>query len=170
MRFKAYIIRPGLFGLTKSDLRAIGRKAIENIGLMWHYKYKAFHFKSFAAAKYGYSPRSPKYRNAEFAFGKRRNNGPPRPLVFTGESERLAMASNTVRAKATSFDKYHVEVIVNAPALNFKNKNTAIDMRREMTTVIPSELKAMELRFAQVFTKGIEQTIARKRGIRRLAG
>lgn len=170
MRFKGYIIRLGLFGLTKSDYRTIGRTAIQNVALMWQYRFKRLHFQPFAGAKYGYTPRSPLYRNSEYAFGKKRAPGPIRPLVFSGESERLAMASHTVRAKATTHERYHADAIVNAPALNFKNKNSAIDMRKEMTTVIPSEAKQMESRFAEVFTKTMQQVIVRKRSTRRLAG
>jgi hypothetical protein len=170
MRLKGYIIRLGLFGLTKSDFRHIGRTAMTSVGWLWHRKFKGLHFQPFAGAKYGYARRSPSYNRAEQAWGKKRAPGPTRPLVFTGESERLAMSSNTVRSKATSFEKYHADVIVNAPALNRRNKNTAIDMRREVTTVIPSETTAMNSEFARVFVKETEAVISRKRGTKRLAG
>lgn len=170
MRLKGYIIRVGLFGITKADMRDAGRAAMRLAGWMWHRRYKGFHFQSFAGAKYGYAQRAPRYKNSRFAFGKQRTAGPPRPLVFTGESERLAMASNKVVARATAFDRYHADVIVNAPALNYRNKNSTIDMRKEMTTLLPAESKQLEAEFARGFIGHITQRIATKRATRRLAG
>jgi hypothetical protein len=96
------IIQPGLLGLTKTDLRNIGREAIKEAGLSWHRRYKSFHFQIFAFQKYSYRRRTKKYEQR-----KRRDhpeaNG--RPLVFTGNSERSAMAANAVTAIATSFDR-----------------------------------------------------------------
>jgi len=170
MRLKNYIIRPGLLGITKADMRDAGRAAMKLAGWMWHRKFKGLHFQAFAGAKYSYAPRSPRYAKKEYAFGKKRAPGPPRPLVFTGQSEKLAMASNKVNARATSFDKYHADVIVNAPALNRRNKDTRVDMRKEMTTVLPAEAKQLEAEFARGYIATLMSKIATKRGQRRLAG
>lgn len=170
MRLRGYIIRPGLLGITKADMRGAGRAAMKLAGWMWHSRYKGFHFQTFAGPKYGYAPRSPRYANKEYAFGKKRAAGPPRPLVFSGTSEKLAMASNKVNARATSFEKYHADVIVNAPALNRRNKDSRIDMRKEMTTLLPAESKALEAEFARGYIASLMSKIAFKRGQRRLAG
>jgi hypothetical protein len=152
MRFKAVIVKPGLWGLRKSDLRDIGRDAIEAAGKLWHYLFKRRHFTHEAFDLYRYSRRSRKYEARKAKFHP---DADGRPLVFTGESERLAMAANVVIAKATTFDKYHADVNVSAPNLNFH--------AREMTRTTDYEDAAMEEKFAEVFEAGMVDK-ARARG------
>jgi hypothetical protein len=170
MKLKGKIIGLGMLGLTKADMRDAGRAGMKLAGWLWHRRFKPLHFLPNAGPKYGYTVRSRLYRNAQEAFGKRRTPGPIRPLVFTGQSESLALASNTVRARATGYTRYHADVIINAPALNYKNQNSSIDMRKEVTTLLPSETKAIEREFVRGYVKTVDQIIATKRATRRLAG
>lgn len=144
MNLKAMIVAPGLWGLNKSDLQAIGRNAIEAAGLYWHANFKKRHFQLEAFEMYGYSPRSPAWE-AEKARIHPEAGG--RPLVFSGESEQLAMAQNRVKATARNFETYHADVTVSAPTLNFHAD--------EMTLITPEENAALESEFARVFEAGM---------------
>lgn len=144
MNFKAMIVRPGLWGLSRKDLQNIGRSAIEAAGLYWHANFKAKHFQLEAFERYGYKPRS-KAWEAEKARVHPEANG--RPLVFSGESEQLAMAQNRVKATAKNFETYSAEVTVSAPTLNYHAE--------EMTATTDAELEAIATEFARVFELGM---------------
>lgn len=69
--------------------------------------------------------------------GKKLSNpyiGHSRPLEYTGQSRELAMASKTIYAT-----KNGVKVVINAPAFNYRNPYSEVDMRAEMTRVLPEE-------------------------------
>lgn len=145
----ARIVKPGLLGLGKQDLRDCGREAIRAAGFEWHRRYKSFHFQRFAFAKYGYERRS-------YAYEARKRREHPeaqgRPLVFTGDSERSAMASNTVVATAASWESYSAAVHVDAPTLNYQR------LHKELTRVTVHEQRAL----AEVFRREFErQMVAR---------
>lgn len=123
LQLKVVIVKPGLWGLGKQELRNAGREAIEYAGLYWHEHYKAFHFQKFAYAKYGYQRRTAKYERSK---QKLHPEAEGRPNVFTGESERSAMASNKVRATAKSWESFHADVIINAPTLNYTQRHAEI--------------------------------------------
>lgn len=144
MNLKAVIVAPGLWGLNKSDFRKIGSAAIEAAGLYWHAHFKALHFQKEAFQRYGYKPRSKKWE-AEKARVHPEAAG--RPLVFSGESEQLAMAQNRVRATAKNFETYSAEVTVSAPNLNYHAE--------EMTRTTDAELEALAAEFARVFESGM---------------
>ncbi len=144
MNLKAVIIAPGLWGLNKSAFRKIGRDAIAAAGLLWHTSFKRRHFQAEAFDLYGYKQRSKKW---EARKAKVHPESAGRPLVFTGESEQLAMAQNRVDARATSFDQYHAEVTVSAPHLNFH--------ANEMTRTTAEEDAWMAAAFAESFEAGM---------------
>ncbi len=140
MRIKGFITEPKLWGLTKASMRDAGRAAIGAAGLLWHREFKKLHFQLEAFSRYGYRFRAKKW---EAIKAKRHPESGGRPLVFTGESESLAMYQSRVDARATSFDRYHADVTVSAPKLNFH--------ANEMTKTTPEEDDAMAEEFARVF-------------------
>jgi hypothetical protein len=92
-------VKPGILGLGKNDLRECGRESMRETGLEWHRRYKGFHFQIFAFAKYGYQRRSKAYERRK---EREHPEAVGRPLVFSGDSEQSAMASNVVVARAKS--------------------------------------------------------------------
>lgn len=140
----AKIVRPGLMGLGRRDLQACGRDGIRDAGLLWHRKYKGFHFQRFAFAKYGYKRRSKKYEQQK---QRAHPEAEGRPLVFTGDSERSARAGNTVHARAPSWERAVAEVIVNAPTLNYRQ------LHDEMTRVTVFEQRVLAEQFRSTFER-----------------
>ncbi len=70
-----------------------------------------------------------------------------RPLVFTGESERLAMAQNRVTTRVPDWAHYRADVTVSAPKLNFWSSR--------VTRTTAEEDDEMQATFAQVFIDGV---------------
>lgn len=155
IKLKQVIVKPGLWGLTKKDLRDAGRVAIGEAGDYWHAKFKKHHFQTYAYAKYGYEPRT-------YAYRRRKDREHPeaqgRPLVWTGESERRAMASDAVHATAKSFDSFRAEVIINAPTLNYRR------LADEVTRTIAGEDAQLQNVFAKAFTREFLAIAAGKTG------
>ncbi len=144
MNLKATITDAAPYLLGKREMQKIGRDAIEAAGKYWHYKFKRRHFQLEAFDLYKYKTRTAKWE----AIKKRIHpEAGGRPLVFSGESERLAMSSNRVDARAPSFDKYHADVTVSAPNLNFHSW--------EATKTTADEDAEMQAVFAQVFQDGV---------------
>ena len=143
IKIKQVIIRPGIWGLTKKDLRDAGRIAIKFTGDVWQSTYKKLHFAKFAAAKYGYKPRTHAYERRKM---REHPESEGRPLVFTGVSERRAMASDRVVATAKSFDSFRAECIIDAPALNYRQ------LADEVTRVTDAESANLQNVFAKAFT------------------
>lgn len=144
MNLSAVIVKPGLWGLSKSDYRDIGRNAIEAAGLLWHTKFKPLHFQLEAFERYAYRRRSKKW---EAQKAKIHPEAGGRPLVYSGQSEQLAKAANRIVARATTFDKYHADVTVSAPNLNFH--------ANEMTRTTPEEDEALADKFHDEFVAGM---------------
>lgn len=153
LKLKAVIVKPGLWGLTRRDLRDAGRDAIEVAGDYWHARFKKLHFAEFAAAKYGYKRRTAAYQDRKDREHPEANG---RPLVFTGESERRAMASVAVHATAKSFDSFKAEVIIDAPTLNYRQ------LADEVTRTLASEDVALQNVFAKEFTRRFLQAAESK--------
>lgn len=153
MKLSAHIVKPGLWGLSRKQLQDIGRDAIEAAGLYWHAHFKSRHFTREAFDLYGYTPRSPAWE-AEKARLYPDHAG--LPLVFTGESQALAMAQNRVRATAKNFESYSAEVTVSAPTLNYHAE--------EMTVTTPDELAEIGVEFARVFEFGLVEA-AKSNGV-----
>lgn len=132
MNFKASLVQPGMWGMTKSSLRTVGREAIRTTGLFWHANFKWLHFQKLAFERYGFKQPSPKYA----ALKERQHpEAEGRPLVFTGESERDAMAANKVDATASSYEKFQADCIINGPNLNFHPDMASAITREEEETL-----------------------------------
>lgn len=144
IRLFARVVQPGLLGLGKRDLQACGRESIRECGLMWHARYKGFHFQRFAFAKYGYKRRTKAYERRK---QKEHPEAQGRPLVFTGDSERSAMAQNAVVATAKSWEQYTAEVRINAPTLNYRQ------LHAELTRVTAGEQRSLAEHFRSQFER-----------------
>jgi len=158
---KQVIVKPGLWGLTKRDLRDAGRVAIKAAGDYWHRQFKKNHFQAFAAAKYGYKRRTWRYEERKM---REHPESQGRPLVFTGESERRAMASDTVNATAKSYSAFRAECVINANTLNYRQ------LADEVTRTTTAEDARLQNEFATVFTREFMAIANTKTGTASAAG
>lgn len=114
-------------GVTGRQFQAIKRATFAAMGREWHAKYRRLHFDAAAMMRYGYVRRKPRYLQR-----KRKRTGQESPLVFSGEGMRLAqlldlrVTSNQAR-------------VVLPRKFNFKNPKSRVDMRAELTKVLPAE-------------------------------
>jgi hypothetical protein len=152
-RFKAIIVKPGLWGLSKKDIRDAGRHGILCAGLYWHDHMKRHHFQLYAFGKYNYKPRAPVYERRK---DREHPEAQGRPLVFGGDSERSAMASRTVKATAKSWEQFHADVVINAPTLNYQQ------LYDEATRVTSSEERTLANIFATQTTNTFLATASAK--------
>lgn len=133
--------------VAKRVLNGIHRDAMHNLGVQWHANYRELHFKNLASARYGYTPRAgergrpAKRFDRSYTGRKLKQFGHTRPLVLTGESEQ-ATRQLDVRATAKR-GTAQVKIVLHAPKLNFRYRGSPIDMRAELTTVIPEEAEAL---------------------------
>lgn len=108
----------------------------------WHANLRPIHFTSEGARRYGYGKRNTK----EVRTGrvKRGRNGKPlaptgRPLVWSGDSERLSMTAKFRATETTG------TVTMPVRAFNWRPpKNPTLNMRWEFTRVLNSELSVQE--------------------------
>jgi hypothetical protein len=122
--------------LKARELNAIKRAGYEKIGLLWHRTMRPKHFTQAGAKEYGYTPRSgedaargSKSFRQSYTGRKWRTKGHTFPLMWSGMSRQLSRIRD-VRATSKG-----VRIVIRAPALNFRNPHTKINMREEMTRV-----------------------------------
>lgn len=145
MRFGAVIKYSGVLSknLSKRTLNAhVLKPAYHDIGVYWHTHYRKKHFTHAGASEYGYTPRkgdrgSGRRFKGSYTAKKIRKWGHSKPLIWTGESERLTRIRD-VRATSKG-----CRVVLKANKLNFRSRHTEIRMREEMTRI--SRREAREL-------------------------
>lgn len=162
-------------GLLKRELNNILRECWFAVGTHWLLKFRPKHFTRAGAREYGYTPRKPDYearkkRAAMTANIKLRKasgtwvsgsraRGEPEPLVWSGQSREDTKFG---RVSAT---KNGVRITMNAPRLNWRNPNSRINPRDELTRISDAEQKTL----MSVFQEKFDSLVARMRNIRRKA-
>jgi hypothetical protein len=157
MSVKASIAIDGVAGLKPSQIRAAARVAMQAVGDRWIKEFLPRHFTQSATARYGYTPRSLSYRRRK-RYGASINGvqsiKEDRPLVWSGRSRERAKGART-EAKAPSSTRAYADVIIDVPALNFRFKGSQINMRDELTRVIPAEAEDLAALFVRIFEREI---------------
>ncbi len=136
-------------GLRKAH-RAARREALRIVGETWVEQIAPKHFTNAGAAEYKYTPRSgDKFSGKEFTRSyqgrKLKTLGHTRPLEKSGKSKRRVMQSRARVVKDT------VRIVINAPALNFRNPFSSINMREEITAVSSADVRLMSDTFEREF-------------------
>lgn len=121
-------------GVLAKQMRGLLKDGFETIGSEWHRRMRPKHFSRAGAREYRYTPRvgepgSGRRKAGSYTQEKENAFGHSRPLEFSGLSKRLVSVKD-VRANSKGG-----RVFMNAPAFNFKNRFSKINMRAEMTTV-----------------------------------
>jgi hypothetical protein len=155
---------PGSKGISKTEFNAMRRKSLVAAGELWKRDFLPLHFTPQGAAKYGYTPRSGEQGGVgqkkfwQSYIGKKlKAKGHKRPLVWSGRSEE--------RSKNTSFkpiaqaSRVVLRITIPAPALNFRNPYTSVNMREEITTITPDEVQAMARAYADTLARLIRENM-----------
>lgn len=146
-------------GVMAKERRRIQKASFFKIGTHWHRLYMAEHFKNSAMTRYPgvYKPRKgergnehPKGFKYSYTGRKLRRFGHTLPLVFSGQSRRLA-GIRDVRSTSNGG-----RVVIHARTFNRKNPDSKINMREEATVVNAAEEKDLTEQFDATFTKGIQ--------------
>ncbi len=126
--------------VLKKDLNKIIKKVWAATAEHWHRHQRPKHFTTAGGREYGYTPRSgqrgSKRKRFKGSYTQRKiqKHGHDRPLEFSGTSRQLTRIQNIV---ATSKG---ATIRMRAPALNFKPKGSAVNMREELTTISAGDL------------------------------
>ena len=150
-------------GMPKRRYNAIRKEALTAVGNFWHDKFRELHFTKEGARKYGYTPRSGEGKSGKpfwqsYTGKKQKAKGHQRPLVWSGKTEELSRRRRfTITSKR---DLAILRIKIPAPALNYKNPHSEIDMRKEMTTVTPDEMQAMQQCYVERLADLIRQETA----------
>lgn len=159
MSVRASITIDGIAGLKPSQIRAAARVAMQAVGDRWIREFLPRHFTRYATARYHYTPRSESYRS-------RKRHGAiingiqsikeDLPLVWSGRSRERAKGART-EAKSPSSTHAYADVIIDVPALNLRFRGSQINMREELTTVLPQEAEELAARFVYVFERELDR-------------
>ncbi|MCG8407561.1 MAG: hypothetical protein MI923_20380 [Phycisphaerales bacterium] len=133
--------------VIRKEFNRIKKSAYRHIGNYWHRFFLRKHFTRAGAKEYGYLPRKGESGNPDpfnfkrsYTGRKLKRFGHTNPLVFSGESMRRAMV-RIVRSTSRG-----ARVVMKAPAFNFRNKHSNINMREELTRVSrPERQKKVQL-------------------------
>jgi hypothetical protein len=142
-----------------------GQKAIHAALELWGEQFRPLHFEQGAYQRYGYKKRQGQRFGPNARMGwtyhhrKLRRLGHYRPLVYSGESME---ASEKYRIRAAVLgNTAHGTLSMFMPAHFFKSpkrvrprgdEGTWIDKARELTTLLPDELRQMEEAAARAYT------------------
>jgi len=155
-------------GILAKQRNRIQKASFYKIGTHWHRQYLPEHFKNSAMSRYApvYKPRKGQKGNEEpqgfkrsYTGRKLKRFGHTLPLVFTGESRRLAKIRDV---RATSRGN---RVVIHARKFNFRHPKSRIKMYEEATAFAPVEVKDLREVFGKTFQAGINtiQTREEKR-------
>ena len=124
--------------LTTAALNRVKRPVWRSAGLLWHNEMRAAHFTVEGGRRLGYARRKGEGESGKrfwhsYTGQKQKRKGHQRPLVWSGESERLSRERD-VRATSTG-----ARVVLHTPGLNRRPKGGRINLREEMTRVTAEE-------------------------------
>lgn len=147
----------GPLAVTKRDIREASREAMAEVGRTHHRLFKPRKFGPNAQQIYRLRFRSTRYRQAKRGRGVNgqgvRAIGVDRPFIWSGTTRDLAMGAEKYKAKAPSAARAYVDVVINAPVLNFQPW-----LREEMEKVTKGEAKKLGIVARKRFAREIEQT------------
>lgn len=130
-------------GRRKSEMRDATKAALAAAAKAWHQNYYEDHFTPAGGQKYGYFqrkgeglPRGSKAFSRSYHGRKLRRMGHERPLVFSGLSYQRGKVAKIVASSKQS-------KVVLPSTFNFRHTKSRINMRDEVTRVLPEEGQAL---------------------------
>ena len=121
----------------------------------WHKRFAPRHFRSGAATRYGYTPRSDSWRKR-----KRRVKGHAQPLVWTGRTKR-----QVTRAARLTGTSRAVTVNMRVEAYVFYRKRGArgeINMAAEITRMVSPEKREIHRHMDRALERELNRVAERK--------
>jgi hypothetical protein len=140
-------------GLPKRQFNNMKKACYGAIAQHWFEQYRPLHFRESAYSRYRF-----KARARDYVKRKRKRKGHNRPMVWSGESERLSRM-----ARITSTNKGG-KVAMSARKLNFRHPASVINMAEELRKVNKIEVKEIQ----KVFDKRLQEQFTRNRDERRV--
>jgi hypothetical protein len=128
------------YGLKQRQINNAVKSALFAMAGAWHSRYLMQHFDETATEKYRYTkrkgqgmdPSSKAFRRSYWGIKHRQSKGRPRPLVKSGQGMLLAVAPKILgtskEARAVLPSKF-----------NFRHPKSRVNMREEITRVLPEE-------------------------------
>ena len=126
------------FPPSKRDYNNAVKEVLAETALRWHERFFEDHFTEAGAAKYGYLKRKGENQRGQKSFKnsyvarKISKLGSNRPLYFSGEAYRESKVPNV---RSTSKESR----VILSRIFNWKHKKSQIQMRDEVTRVLPAE-------------------------------
>jgi len=130
-------------GRRKSEMRDAIKASLAVAAKGWHQQYYEGHFTPAGGQRYGYfqrkgegMPRGSKGFARSYHGRKLKMMGHERPLVFTGESYQRGKVAKIVASSKQA-------KVVLPSTFNFRHPKSRINMRDEVTRVLPDEVQAL---------------------------
>jgi hypothetical protein len=141
-------------GLLKSEINRLTKEALVEAARNHYYAYMPMHFRATAFDRYNYKPRkgtglSGKAFYKSYVGQKLRKQGHLLPLVFSGESKRLATQGDP-QIEAT---RYKATLVQRARGLNRRHPKSQIHMNEEIRAVTQSEINAAAMIAGRAFRR-----------------
>jgi hypothetical protein len=133
IRFKG--IEPGI---PKRQFNNVKKSAYGVCARLWFTRFRPLHFQESAYSRYRF-----KSRARDYVKRKRREKGHNRPLVWSGDSERV-----TRMARITSTNKFG-RVSMAPNNLRWKHPSSHIRMTQELRTINKNEISELARHFNQ---------------------
>lgn len=132
--------------IMRREWNTIHRDAARSAGAYWHREFRPLHFTRAAFRLYSYQPRTWRYSKWKLRVAGHTNPlvGPRRRNAPGGASQRASEIQD-IRATAVGgqMGTAKVRIVMHTPVLNLRANSNAPDMRKELTTVAPSELATL---------------------------
>jgi hypothetical protein len=149
------ITKSGLATIGKRGFQEVGREAIRAAAEYWWKTYLPLHFQNIAYLRYRFASRDRrtneyKRERRPWPFGEHTEPaiGEVKPLVYSGRTREKLLSRQNIKAKASNFESYYAEVILDAPALNF-SATKRINLRDEITRDNAQEQKTLDDKFTR---------------------
>lgn len=142
-------------GVVAKEWARIRKEAWTALGDYWHQHFRERHFTKGGGKLYGYTPRKGENLTGKkfwqsYTGRKQKKWGHTNPLVFSGLSQVLTRNRNYSVTKT--------RITIKLPGgFNRRNKHTSVNMRDEITTVLPQEQTAMINAFYGKIAQGLRQ-------------
>jgi len=146
--------------VAAKELRAAVKQANIDTVLFWHRTFLPRHFETGARQRYTYEPRTEKYRRQKRRMIARGvAEGPPRPLVLTGQMKRNAIR----RMRATGTSNKATGTMTGTQVANFnRGQGNRPNVREEMLVTVPAEEKKMRRFHERTVKKELDQVRGRR--------
>jgi hypothetical protein len=165
------ITKDGISGISRSEMRKVGRAAIAASAYHWWKNFLPIHFTKKAAKRYNYAERQGEFGmwKGSYSWMKLHKKeiagvaaiGEVKPMVWSGRSRESATSTQKITTKAPNYATYEGRAVINARALAFIAKKGM--GYQEVIRTTPQEDGAL----ASVFMRAFEEELNKRGRTRR---